>query len=299
VEVKRAIDSRTIEEFKKLTFPPSQRLKLPAFPQESNLFCEIMPARYRHRKSEIFTLRDDKVTQRDIPVLRNPKEWNAQFVLWNQLPQRFSRLKQVLAESTVKVLKGGPNLGVFTEAAYDQVDAEKVILAKTSLLNLFTKLTEIKEPVGGKKPWFSFIRRIHAIGRERLYAEVEPEMADLVKKIRDDIGNFEFYERAVASNHHEALQKHFSNFEVFKGKMFSIKTDEAKSNLQIIIAPSRNGEGEDVVLLDTDIDENGELLAHMFDAFVKHKFTGGTHPFDIHEYLSLTYPEAPLGYSLV
>jgi hypothetical protein len=42
----------------------------------------------------------------------------------------------------------------------------------------------------------------------------------------------------------------------------------------------------DQVLLDTDIDENGELLAHFLDLF-KHKINGGTHPNDIHELLVL------------
>lgn len=298
VEVKRTSDGRVIAEFKKLVFPPSQRLKLPAFPQESNLFCEILPTRYRHRKSEIFTLRDAKVTQRDIPVLRDPKQWQAQFVLWNQLPASFSRLKTVLADSSIKVLKG-PTLGPFIESAYDQVSDEKVILAKTALLNLFTKLSQTSEPIGGKKPWFSFVRKIHAVGRERIYAEVDADMEGLVRNIRDNIKDFDGYERTPASNHHEGIQKAFADLQVMKKSMVSIKTDEKKSNLQLTLAPARTSEGEEKLILDADIDENGELVAHLFDAFVKHRFTGGTHPYDIHEYMALTFPNVPLGYELV
>jgi hypothetical protein len=52
-----------------------------------------------------------------------------------------------------------------------------------------------------------------------------------------------------------------------------------------------------VTILDTDIDENGKLMAHLADLF-KHKFTGGTHPFDIHEYLRKEAPQRDLGYTL-
>jgi len=36
--------------------------------------------------------------------------------------------------------------------------------------------------------------------------------------------------------------------------------------------------------VDADIDEHGELLHDGFD-WVSHWFTGGTHPYDIHEFL--------------
>ena len=39
-------------------------------------------------------------------------------------------------------------------------------------------------------------------------------------------------------------------------------------------------------------------MAHLADLF-KHRFTGGTHPFDIHEYLVLEDQNRPLRYELV
>jgi hypothetical protein len=39
-------------------------------------------------------------------------------------------------------------------------------------------------------------------------------------------------------------------------------------------------------------------MEHLKDLFL-HKFNGGTHPFDIHEYLVLSSPNRPLGYTLV
>ncbi len=53
-----------------------------------------------------------------------------------------------------------------------------------------------------------------------------------------------------------------------------------------------------MTILDADLDENGKLMAHLADLF-KHRFTGGTHPFDIHEYLVLEDPVRSLGYELV
>ncbi len=78
--------------------------------------------------------------------------------------------------------------------------------------------------------------------------------------------------------------------------MTSIKTDVNKANLQLTAAhATRNG--EDIWMLDADIDENGELLAHTFD-LIRHIFTKGTDPIDIHESLRELFPACDLGYSL-
>jgi len=50
-------------------------------------------------------------------------------------------------------------------------------------------------------------------------------------------------------------------------------------------------------LIDADIDEHGELLAHTFD-LVRHIFTKGTDPIDLHESLRELFPERDLGYLL-
>ena len=43
--------------------------------------------------------------------------------------------------------------------------------------------------------------------------------------------------------------------------------------------------GKDFVILDADIDEHGTLLPHIFDG-IADIFDGGTHPYDIYEYLT-------------
>ena len=48
----------------------------------------------------------------------------------------------------------------------------------------------------------------------------------------------------------------------------------------------------------TILDAQDQLVAHLGDLF-KHRFTGGTNPIDIHEYLALAHPGIDLGYDLV
>jgi hypothetical protein len=76
----------------------------------------------------------------------------------------------------------------------------------------------------------------------------------------------------------------------------SVKTREAKANLQLTVARA-NRDGRSVFLLDTDMDENGRLILHGFDV-IRHAFTGGTHPIDIAESLRKMFPGSTLGYGL-
>jgi len=76
---------------------------------------------------------------------------------------------------------------------------------------------------------------------------------------------------------------------------FSVKTRDAKANLQLTVARATK-DGRSVFLLDSDMDENGRLL-HGFDV-IRHAFNGGTHPIDISESLRVMFPSAALGYGL-
>lgn len=292
------LDGQLADRFSNRIFPPAQRLELDAFPQASNLHCDVFPKRYRHCKTGFFTLTDGQDLPFDLRVLRNPKEWESRFTTWNQLPAHFEPFKTVLNDSMIKVIKG-ESLGRFIEDRYNQVTSSRTLLAKAGLLNLFSKLTTETEPLDRRLPWFAFVRRIVAIGRERFYAIVDDRMGDIVRRIRDNIDNFDHYERADHSLHVEGFEKNFPDFRIFKTKLFSIKTDESKANLQLTLAPARGPSGEDVLLLDTDIDENGDLLNHLIDVILIHPISGGTHPFDIHEYLLRSDRNLQLGYELV
>ena len=290
----RATDGRLIRKPMNLKFPPNRRFKLPAFPQERSLYCQITPSRFRQRTSGFFTLTDGETLRRELTVFRLPNKWRARFTRWNQLPSHFRLLKRILKDSPSVRVRGGRSLGTFTGANYDTVTDRKTILAKSCLLNLFAKLTVLEAPTTHEK-WFSFVQEILSIGQERFIALVDPRMGQIVRRIKDDIDKFKDYKHTPAGNHHKNMPKTYT---VPKPCMFSIKSREDHGNIQLTLAPATDPQGKSVLLLDADIDESGRLFDHLVDVF-KHKFTGGTQPFDIHEYLAITHPNVPLGYELV
>ncbi len=295
VSVLRANDQRVIARFTNLEFPSTHRFALPAFPQESNLYCEITMPRYRQRRSDFFTLTDGETVMRNLTVFRRPDKWSARFVTWDQLPNHFLPLQRILENSPGVRIKGGRSFSKFTAEAFDKIDDTKSALAKASLLNLYTKLTVMKEPTAGNQTWFSFVERIVEIGRERFIAIVDSRMGQIVHTIKGRVGQFKDYKNTPAGNHHGNIP---AGYEAPKSKMFSTKSREENGNVQFTMAPAKDPEGNEVLLLDADIDENGALLAHLADVF-KHKFSGGTHPFSIYEYLALAHRDRPLGYELV
>jgi hypothetical protein len=296
VEFERTSDGQTIGRAT-TSFPPPRRFPLPAFPQEKSLACFVSPRRYRRRFVSVFTLTDGETIARQPTVFRDPKQWAADFTLWDELGDPFQPIIDVLEGSVGIRVKGGKVFEKFAGDAYDDISqSDRVtIFAKASLLNLFAKLSSLKEPVHKRKTWFSFVTQILEIGRERLIAIVDDAMIERVSQIADDIEEFLGYERTPAGNHHKYIP---AGYTVKKSSMVSIKTDDEQGNLQLTLSPARDPDGAAVTLLDADIDENGRLMAHLADLF-KHKFTGGTHPFDVHEYLLLEDRTRPLGYRLV
>ena len=288
----RAADGREIQRVRDLKFPPSRKFKLPAFPQASNLFCEITPARFRQRKSEFFTLSHGETITRQLTVFRLPSRWAAKFTSWARLSADFNQMKNVLAVSPNLKVKGGKRFPAFTDSVYDSIEDEKTVLAKSCLLNLAVKLSAERDPVSGKS-WFSFLNEILEIDRERLVAVASPMMGTSVRTIKDKIQKFPDYKHALVGDH----RKNFPADHSLR-HLFSIKSQEERGSMQLTLAEARDPQGQPVLLLDADIDENGNELAHLADLF-KHKFTGGTHPYDIHEYLTMAHPGLPFGYELV
>jgi hypothetical protein len=260
--------------------------------------CEVDTKRFRFAHSPVFFRSPGGPISRRSQLLREPKEWTPRFTRWNDLPASFGDLKRVLAASPgVTLFKGVDPIAdqLLVESAYDGMSSENVTLAKTALLNSHFRLKGSVEPVSNSRSWFSFVSRVIAIGQERFLAFVEPEMETVVRQIHAHIDEFRAdYERTPSENHRgnvpAALQNRITS-------MISIKSTHSKGNFQLTLT---HLSGPDEVLLDTDIDENGELLGHVADLF-KHKITGGTHPHDIHEILVLQDGKAPgfdLGYRL-
>jgi hypothetical protein len=292
----RTSDGQEIGKAKR-SFPPARRFAVPAFPQERAIACLITPERYRHREVGIFTFTEGEVIQRGPTVFRIPQDWEAQFHMWADLPNALGDLKKKLEESPALRVKGGKLLGQFIQAKYDGIDRgdRPTIHAKTCLLNIFAKLNTLKEPVFNRKPWFGFVQTLLEISRERVIALVDDEMLTRVTDIHAKIDQFELYKRTPVGDHAKNIP---SGFTFTKSKMVSIKTKEDHGNVQLTLTPAIDVDGNEVTVLDADIDENGKLMAHLGDLF-KHKFSGGTHPFDIHEFLVLEDKTRSLGYELV
>jgi hypothetical protein len=281
----------------KRAFPPARLFKLPAFPQEKAIACLITPERHRHREVGVFMLTHNETIRRQPTVFKVPQKWEADFVEWAELPDAFTKLQDVLEESDDLRVRKGKVFKKFVEDEYDGVDSgdRVTINAKACLLNLFSKLNTLKEPVNKKKSWFGFVDQVLEIDRERFIGLVQAEMLDRVKQISKDIAEFPEYKRTPAENHAKNVP---TGYKFSKKDMVSIKTREDHGNIQLTLTPAVDPSGTSVIVLDSDIDENGKLMAHLGDLF-KHRVTGGTHPFDIHEYLILEDKARPLGYTLI
>ena len=274
---------------------PTARFKLPAFPQSQRIEVQIEPERYRHRNIGFFTLPPNETVPFRATVFRNPKKWSASFIGYDHLAVDFDDLKRVLEISSNIRLKNGPLIGGLSGAAYDAVSEPKVVLAKAALLNLHFKLRV--EPVEAPDDflWFDFVREIVEVDRERFVAVADPAILPAVRAARDDGDDFPDYKKAPPGDHFKGYPKGYT---VKMSSRLSVKTVENKGNLQVTAAEATDPSGNPVVLADFDIDENGALMAHLAD-LLSHKFSGGTHPFDIHEYIQFRYATDRLGYRLV
>src|ERR1019366_7399362 len=119
-------------------------------------------------------------------AVRDRDAWSASFLAWNDLPAEFQPLKDLLTVSgEIALLPSNQNLGNLASDAYNRLPAE-AILPKAALLNLFYKLRTLQDPIHKEKTWFSYVRRLLTVGRERLIAVADPAIVDSVKRVLKD-----------------------------------------------------------------------------------------------------------------
>ncbi len=259
--------------------------------------CELDLQRYRFARSPVFFRTPGPAVRRKSGLFREPLEWTPNFTRWDAFSAGFADLKTVLdASHDVLLQKSGASLGKLTGDAYDAMTGVDVVLAKTALLNIYYRLRTTSEPLTGTQSWFSFVERIIAIDRERVLAFVRADMETILRHIHTHIGDFRAdYERTPAENHRGNVP---ASMRGRIASMVSIKSSHDKGNFQLTLTHLN---GPDEVLLDADIDESGGLLQHLLDT-LKHKFSGGTHPHDVHEILWHQHGTAvgpDLGYRLI
>ena len=263
-------------------------------PVGSPLRLRISPSRYRD--IGMFAQVNNGRLIPDASVMktpRQPSEWLPAFDRWATLSDDFDALTTLLLASSVFQLGRGSKAGCLDEAAYDAVDADDPAAwrAKMALLNLYSRMS-VEGPPSTNKIWIGEVSQLFLGTSERLIGETNQDCFDTVRSLSDSPGG---------GYKHARPDLHKKNFELVPGvanvrEMASIKTDVSKANLQITVARATR-QGEDICLIDADIDEHGELLAHTFD-LVRHIFTKGTDPIDLHESLRELFPERDLGYLL-
>ena len=286
------IDGVSILRADHLQFPPLHAFNLPAFPQAQNLHGVIIPSLYRIVQSEFFTLEDASVKNVTATLLRDPAKWSPKFTPWKILPAAFDALKQTIAGHFLK-LKHGPDIGVVDANVYDALSSQALLLAKMALLNLSQVTSQAIDPVS-RKPWFSFVKQILVIDRERFVAIVDSdafESVDHIAKNMDSFAKDGFFPGDV-SQHFDNIPSDYP----ITGPLISVKCRYEEGNVQYTTGRATH-QGSNCFLLDCDMDEHSNILEHATD-FFKHQFTGGTHPIDIHEYIEHHNPDMNLGYDL-
>jgi len=157
-------------------------------------------------------------------------------------------------------------------AGYDQLEPQE----KAGVLNLFAKMTHPSTP-----DVFVDVIDIFKVKPARIYARVKPQLWQTVQQLPQ-----RFQEQPDGGS----LHKFLDNWTRLTDHA-SFKTPDAMGNLQLTFASNPQEE----FAVDADLDDH-QGLQHAFDV-IKHKFSGDTNPYDIHEVL-LKFQGIDPGYEL-
>jgi hypothetical protein len=262
-----------------VVFPPARTFRLPAYPAENFLFCDLTFSLYHPEKSDFFIPQANSTKDFSLIAVRDASQWDPMFpTLGTLAAPRFDAFKFLLAASNAVDLKNGPVIGDLANN-YDALVGEQAILAKTCLLNLYAVLTDEVDPIQ-KKPSIRFVQKILRIDRERFVAEIDKALFDTVMQI---LNNLDQYKEQGFFTESAAL--HYDNIpsDYVVTTLQTVKVRYMQGNVQFTVAPAQHN-GNTVYLLDCDMDEDSNLILHTEDLFT-HLFTGGTDPIDMHEYI--------------
>lgn len=290
----------TVCEFGPVPLGAGRTFDVPAWPLVQALRCDVTLDGYRAQPSTQFIPRNGERIDVPLIAMRDPAHWVPAFQPLAELdPDRFARFLRVLqASDSVGFVKQPPVLGRLTDA-YDNLAGDEGQHAKMALLNLHALLTDETDPVTGV-PWFEHVRGIVRIDRERLVGECDEQLYLSVHQILHDLNKFGYGTELSPT-------LHLGNFPdpAAVKKLITVKKRFGPGTLQLTAAKTDTA-GETRFFVDVDMDEHGQLALHTIDLF-KHKFNGGTHPIDIHEFIvahsasanSKRVSDVNLGYELV
>jgi hypothetical protein len=264
----------------------------------SQYVVQVTPNRFRFGALGTISVPHQGVTVLAKPLAREPEQWRVQFEPWTALGSRFAELKSTLGNSAeLRYFRTADSGAMRTGDAWDKFGYGDGSLPKACLLNLYHRLSTLREPVGKQRTWWSMIDTLLESGRERLIAITPVDTARVIREISENIVEYsKEYRRAEDPARHRGNFP--ARFQPLISRLYSVKTIEAEGNVQLTAAILRD---EDFALIDVDIDENGIALRHFFDV-LRHHFNNGTHPFDIHELLQQAacraHTRIDLGYRL-
>jgi hypothetical protein len=251
-------------------------------------------SRYLAQGGQMFLPNVEPMKAFPLKLTRNPLNWNAKFEDYAILSSpRFDALKAVVSVSTDVDFKaaGVPAIGNL-EQNYDRIDGGPQRLAKAALLNLYAVLTEELDPIGNV-PWFSYVKKIVRIDQERFVAEVDGTMFANVTAILQGLGgayagaNYSTEPSGDAPLHYGNIPRSYDCPNSLAEPLITVKKKYEQGNVQLTLTSYKNG----IFLLDCDMDEHLEIVAHTADiaahiaAQAEDPTDTGTQPFLMHEYI--------------
>jgi hypothetical protein len=241
-----------------LTGVPFTLEGVPAFP-DGNWQVEIYPQKYRF-KSVFLDLPSNGTEPIKETFFVDPSKVSPVLPTLQELQtaDRWKALWDVLKISPVE---------------YESLDAQQ----RAGLLNLFAKMNH-------KSSNFAFRSAVNIfkVKPARIFAQVKNDFWDLVRQAPD-----RFHEESDNGSMHS-----FGDGWTRLAEHASFKTPDPMGNLQVTFA---NNAAEQMAV-DADLDDH-QGIQHVFDV-IKHKFSGDTHPYDIHQVL-VKFQEIDPGYHFV
>jgi hypothetical protein len=231
---------------------------------------------------------------------RLPDKWKPDFTPRAALASpRFDALKASLAASKSVDLKNGEVIGDLL-AKYDELASPAAVLAKAALLNLFAVLSEELDPEQtsiptNKIPWFSYVQQIVRLDQERFVAEVEGGLFESVSDIVNQLGG-KYAGQGYSTEPPADFILHYPNIPAQYGgngikrpanmvQMVTLKKRYKQGDVQLTVSFFRFPDGRTVHLLDCDMDEHDNVVAHSFDLLAHLLEHTGTNPIYMHEFI--------------
>lgn len=290
-----SLDGRSSAEARLELRGREQPIRLSSGPPGDPVVLRVTPSRYRDGVVLARVDGNGHLTPAgELKLPRRVSEWVPVFTPYRRLNDWFNPLRDVIGRSDTFRLGRHSAPERLVDDRYDAIDPadESRILAKLCLLNLYGRLQRDLVP-GSQKPWFGLVKQLFVATRERIIAEVDRACWVKVRQLVTG-GKPHGYRKSPIGSHKKNLEAVAGVADVTD--LASVKTLDETGNLQLSVAKATQA-GQAVYLLDADMDENGGWLPHAFD-LVKHAFTGGTHPVEIHECLRAMWPDLVLGYEL-